>query len=173
MLVLSFEKPKGVYEIRDGIIDTCRTVAEEFDLNARFEQPMQAAFTGRRYDDNRVRIGNGKHNNWFIEYQKEPLNTNIHKRKVVGQLFIRSPYLPAQMQFGGFSYEPDQTYSYVSIHLPSELGITKYSHQKGEFAHLDPEPELLDLTYDALKNHFGLDHPTLLDMEPTIPLPPR
>lgn len=179
MLVLGFEAPKDVITIRDGIQEVCRDVAEEFGLVARFEQPQQVAF--KRLSNSQrssERTGNGNHKDWRIEYQKEPAATPIGWVKLLGRLFIRSPYLPAQRQFGGFSYHgldgKYPVYPYVTIHTPSELNIKSYSHEHGDFRPLDPNPEMLEVTYAGLKAHFGIvDQPTLFEIEPTGPVAPR
>lgn len=179
MLLLSFEAPRDVISIRDDIHEVCSNVAEDFGLVARFEQPQQVVFKwlsdGRKSN---IRIGNGKHKSWRVDYQKEPSSTPINRVKRVSQLFIRSPFLPAQMQFGGFSYDSETpgewpVYPYVTIHTPSELKIKNYSHEHDCWMPLDPNPDLLKLTYESLANHFGLNHPTLFDIETSLPLPQR
>jgi len=159
MIRIDFYNPLTALEIRDPAIDVCKELADERELYVTFHQPQQPAFSGYagQRKPQRQRIGNGKHKNWFIDYQLE--EPQISKPTVVGRIALRAPYMPDKMQFGGFDYgkfgEPSPVYSFVTVHTPSELG---------HYRPIDPEPYLLDATYNGLKAHFEANFPRLFEV---------
>lgn len=157
MLRIDFHKPLSALEIREPIVKVCMEVGNEFELYALFNQRQQAAFDSHSRDRNRKRIGNGKHKDWFIDFQKEP--TNASRPTVVGRIAVQAPICPEEMQFGGFDYgkyrETKPTYSYMKIHTPSELNY---------YRPVDPSPDLLDMTYRGLSDLFVDRYPRLFSV---------
>ena len=158
MLRMDFHRPLTALEIRDPAIEVCKDVASNFELFVTFHQPQQKAFTGhaRQRMSERQRIGNGKHKDWFIDFQEDPPQKS--NPKIAGKLAVRSAVRPDKMQFGGFDYgesgEPTPTpvYTYITVHTPSELGHWRPN---------DPDPELLEMTYACLRAQFEDDYPRL------------
>ncbi len=159
MIRIDFYNPLTALEIRDPAIDVCKDLAEERELHVTFHQPQQPAFGGHagQRRSQRQRIGNGKHKNWFIDYQLE--EPQVSRSTVVGRIALRAPYWPEKMQFGGFDYgkfgEPSPTYSFVTVHTLSELGY---------YRPIDPEQDLLEATYEGLKAHFEARYPRLFEI---------
>lgn len=160
MIRLDFQEHLTALQIRDPAVDVCREVAANFDLHANFRQPQQRALSGyySRYSDSkRERIGNGKHKDWYIDYQIEP--TNISNPTVVGTIALRGPFDIANRQYGGFDYgkhgELIPKYSHITVHTPSELEL---------YRPIDPEPDILAMTYQGLRDHFENGFPRLFDV---------
>ena len=157
MIKLEFFKPLTAVEIRDPAVEVCEQVASGRNLYAKFHQWQQAASGSYGADmskSHRPRVGNGKHKVWRIDYQEDELHVN--KPRVVGRILLRSAINPVQMQFGGFDYgkycEPEPIYSHITVHTPSELD---------NFMPIDPDPEMLALTYAGLRKHFEEPWPRL------------
>ena len=157
MIRLDFHRPLTALEIREPAVEVCRTVAEEFKLHVTFHQPQQRALDGHSGQRNRKRIGNGKHKNWHIDFQED--EPRVSQPSVVGRIVLKSPYFPEEMQFGGFDYgkfgELKPKYSFIKVHTPSELG---------HYRPIDPEPDLLEMTYDGLRNVFEEAYPRLFNV---------
>ncbi|MEO8862805.1 MAG: hypothetical protein ABI354_00580 [Candidatus Saccharimonadales bacterium] len=159
MIRLDFNRPLTAIEIRDPAVEVCREIAEEHGLHATFHQSQQAAFTGHPHMPRakRQRIGNGKHKEWRIDYQLE--EPKVSHPTVVGRLLLRGPYIPGKVQFGGFDYgkygEPKPEYSHITVHTPTELG---YGWP------IDPTVEMLELSYEGLRQVFEVPYPRLFDI---------
>jgi len=157
MIRIDFHKPLTALEIRDPAIDVCEEVASEFGLYVAFDQHQQPAFDGYSGQRNRKRIGNGKHKNWYINYQKD--KPHVSRPTVVGRVALKSPYDPANMQFGGFDYgkfgEIKPTYNHITVHTPGELN---------QYNPIDPSPEILAMTYQGLRDYFEGGSPRLFDI---------
>lgn len=161
MIRIDFHEPLSALEIREPALAVCRRVASEFDLHVKFDQRQQAALTGHSGlpKSKRQRIGNGKHKDWFIDYQVE--EPQVNRPTIVGRLAIKGPFYPEDMQYGGFDYgeyggDPP-TYNHITVHTPSELG----HHMP-----IDPTPDILSMTYEGLKDCFETSYPRLFDVVP-------
>lgn len=156
MLRIDFQSPLSALEFRDPMIEVCKQAASSHELFATFHQTQQQAFTGHpgQRKSERKRIGNGKHKEWIINFQEKPVQTN--RPTVAGRLVIKSSIIPSQKQFGGFDYgkhgEPKPTYLVATFHTPSELD---------HWRPIDPDPNLLALTYDGLRERFENSAPRL------------
>lgn len=157
MIKLEFFKPLTAVEIRDPAVKVCEQVAAGRNLYAKFHQRQQAAFGSYGADiskSQRPRVGNGKHKEWRIDYQEDELH--VSNPRVVGRILLRSVINPVQMQFGGFDHgkygEPEPIYSHVIVYTPSELDILRP---------IDPNTEMLALTYAGLRKHFEEPWPRL------------
>lgn len=143
---LEFGRQLTALEIRDPLLEACRTVAAEEGLFIDFDQPQQRALEGFPGQRGRKRIGNGKHKDWFVRFQPEHPSTNRDKTNPVGIIVVRSLFDPANKQFGGFSYgeygEPDPTYDHITLHNQSEVT---------DWRPIDLEPELWDRSVDAIE----------------------
>lgn len=158
MLKINFERPLSALEIRDPAMAVCRDVASRFDLYAIFQQPQQPALAGSPYDRDRQRIGNGKHKNWYVEFQSDPPQKS--RPRVVGRIALKAPYNPDAMEYGGFVYgrygETAPKYNFVSVHTPTELGFA--------FLPNDPEPDILAMVYHELEELFVAPYPRFFDI---------
>jgi len=150
-------------DVREPIIDICTDIAEDNGLHAVFNQRQQPAFSGyaSQRKSARKRIGNGKHKDWTIDYQIEhPSKSNPN---VVGTIAIKAPYNPGAMIFGGFDYgtygQPEDEiprYDHITLCTPSELDV---------YRPIDPEPDLLELTYEGIARYFELGSPRLIPLD--------
>jgi hypothetical protein len=145
---LYFGRELTALEVRDPTIKACEEVAAAHELYADFRQNQQAAFDGHAHihKSRRTRIGNGKHKDWFIDYQTDRPGTNYPN--VIGTLALKSTFNPAEKQFGGWDYgtyldEPGPTYTQMTIWVPSELDAWRP---------MDPSPELLAASIVAITN---------------------
>ena len=160
MIRLTFYRPLTALEIREPTIEVCKEVAGHFGLYANFDQWQQPAFDGfASGPSKRKRIGNGKHNSWFINFQEEKLSTS--KPTVVGRIALKAPFYEPEMQYGGFDYgkfgEVKPTYNFVTVHPVSEV-LT--------FRPIDPDPVLLQKVQDGLLDRFVIPFPRLFNIEP-------
>lgn len=157
MLRLDFHEPLTALEIREPTMDVCREVANEFGVYAVFQQSQQSAFDGYSGQRNRTRIGNGKHKLWSIDFQNEPRRAS--KPTVFGRIAIRAPFRPDEKLYSGFDYgkhgEVSPTYSFITVHTPSELGAYRPNN---------PSPDILDMTYEGLTEMFVSGYPRLFDV---------
>lgn len=157
MIKIEFSQPLTALEIRDPAIEVCTEIAVGHGLYANFHQGQQAAFENSfsRATSKKVRIGNGKHLDWLIDYQLEELR--VARPTVVGRIVLRSPIDEKNMQFGGFDYgkygEPKPMYPYITVHTSNELGYNMPIDP--------PEPELLQVTYDGLRTRLEELRPRL------------
>lgn len=160
MLKINFHRPLPTLEIRDPAFAACQEVAREFELFATFNQPQQPALSGPSYERGRKRIGNGKHKNWYIDFQVD--EPQVSRPKVVGRVALKTHYDPGSMQYGGFDYgkygEPAPQYNFITVHTPSELGVS--------FMPKDPSAELLAMIYQGLEGIFVEPYPRLFDIDP-------
>lgn len=158
MLRLDFERPLTALEIRDPAVGVCREIAEEHDLYVTFDQPQQPAFGVHSGQRGRQRIGNGNHNDWYINYQVE--EPRVSHPTIIGRIVLRAPVNPSAMQFGGFDYGRYEgetpRYGFITVHAPSELD---------QYRPIDPSPEILEMTYAGLKRLFVDDNPRLFSVE--------
>lgn len=161
MLRIDFYTPLTALEIRKPTIGACCEVAAEHDLYVTFHQPQQRALSGHTGQprSTRQRIGNGKHKDWYVDYQLE--EPRVSNPTVIGRLIIKGPYSLKNKQFGGFDYgeydQPDPTYNHITVYTPSELN---------HYRPIDLAPDLLALTYEGLKNCFETRFPRLFDVAP-------
>jgi hypothetical protein len=150
-----FPAPLTVYEVRKPLNDVAAQVAREFDLFAYVDQRQQPSHSGSAGSKNRQRIGNGKHKDWYIRFQPEPLNAP--RTTVAGTLAVKAAYQPEAMQYGGFHYsglgEPDPTYAHITVLTAPEMGIWNSKA---------PSDEILAVLYPRLHQTFG-SQGTLLD----------
>ncbi|MDQ5972206.1 MAG: hypothetical protein QG553_365 [Patescibacteria group bacterium] len=155
-----FDRELTALEVRDPLLQACRQTAREFDLYAGFVQNQQSAFPydQRRWPvSRRTRIGNGKHREWSVQFQHEPLGTNRITK--AGSIVVRSLVDPSTMRYGGFEYgkygsdEPTPTYRQIDLYTPSELGLWRPQ---------DPDPELFEAAVAAIEAELAVP-PTLFD----------
>lgn len=143
-----FPRPLGVFEVRKPLSDIARDVASEVELFAHLEQRQQPALSGSPGSRGRQRVGNGKHKNWFIQFQAEPLS--FPRPTIVGTLAVKTEYDPGRNQFGGFHYtnydEPDPTYRHITILTAVEMGTWRGKA---------PSEEITEEYYSRLHQHFG------------------
>jgi hypothetical protein len=158
MIRLNFHKPLTALEIREPALVVCREVAGEFGLYVKFHQPQQRAFEGFSHLRGRPRIGNGKHKNWLVYFQED--EPRVKRPTVVGRIGLKAPINPDEMEFGGFDYgeygETSPVYSYITVHASSELT---------DFRPVDPNPNILEMTYEGLRAYFEAPYPTLFDVD--------
>ncbi len=157
MLRIDFHRPLTALEIRDPAIEVCREIAVVRNLHVTFDQPQQVAYSGYPGQKGRQRVGNGKHKDWYINYQEE--EPRVSNPTIVGRIALKAPVQPAAMQFGGFDYgkygDNEPSYNHVTLHTPSELG---------HYRPIDPEPDLLELTYVGLTDLFEGNYPRLFSI---------
>ena len=140
-------------EVREPFIEACQEVAAIHGLFAKFQQPQQQAFRRRIYEPDdgwtpKVRIGNGKHKAWRIDYQQEP---PAHLRPtVIGAVVIKSLVDPSRNQYGGFDYgefgESKPVYNFITLHTIEESGLYLV-HANDEL--YQPTVEALEAVYPA------------------------
>lgn len=159
MIKVNFHKPLTALEIRYPAFEVCKEVANEFDLFVTFHQPQQGGLAEHSGQRGRRRIGNGKHKNWFIDYQTD--EPQVSRPRTVGRIGLRAPFCPDEMQFGGFEYgnngKDQPAYRFITVHTVSELGINTSK---------DPSPDILAMTYQGLKDCFEAKYPRLFDIDP-------
>ena len=159
MLRLDFAEQLTAFEIREPSIEVCKEVAVNFDLHVTFHQPQQPVFTGTSFGrrSQRERIGNGKHKNWHVDFQEEESSCN--RPTVVGRIILKAPFEPDNMLFGGFAYgkfgEEKPIYPFITVHTPTELN---------HYRPIDPSPDILDMTYQGLKDVFEGSTPRLFEV---------
>ncbi len=143
-----FPSPRTVFEVRDPLNAVAAEVAREFDLFAYVNQRQQPSHSGSAGSRGRQRIGNGKHKDWYIRFQPEPLNAP--RPTVAGTLAVKATYQPDAMQYGGFHYsahdEPDPTYAHITVLTAPEMGVWNGKA---------PSDELLAVLYPRLHETFG------------------
>ena len=84
MLRIDFREALTALEIRDPSLKVCKEIGSNSGLYVTFDQPQHPALDGRPGHRNRQRIGNGKHKNWYINYQLE--ETHVSRPTVVGRI---------------------------------------------------------------------------------------
>lgn len=151
MIKVEFEKPLTALEVRDPVIEACEEVAASLGIYAKFHQPQQQVWSERTNHPNRRRIGNGKHKNWFIDYQTEEPSAN--RPTVLGRVNLASAILPQIMQFGGFDYGesyaphiPTPTYRFITVDVP---------RLPEEWPPIMPTAEMVELTYEKVQERFA------------------
>ncbi len=167
MIRIDFRERLTALEIRDPAIEVFEEVASVHGLFTLFRSPQQAALSGnsRMPRATRTRIGNGKHQSWYVDYMvgrpsRSEITTSADRDKTVGTLGLRAPVDKEHMEYGGFDYgefgEPNPTYSYITVHTISELEF-----REG----VDPSKLLLEATYNGLIKVFEAGYPRLFEVE--------
>lgn len=157
MFRIDFHEPLTALEIREPTLEICRQIAASYGLFAVLTQYKQQAFKGYMEKHvSRERIGNGKHSVWDVNFQPDHPSTN--KPNVIGKLLVRGPYLPAEMQYGGFDYgvfgQEAPTYSHMTIRTPTDVDAWRP---------VDPAPDLLEEVQQGLEEYFVRPYPALFD----------
>jgi hypothetical protein len=139
-------------EIRETSLVACEELAAAQGLYAIFRQNQQRAFDKSGPRD--IRIGNGKHQNWRIDYQKE--HPSHSRPNILGSVSIRSMMDPARGLYGGFDFgkygEETPTYRCINLLTIAETGIY-LCHATEEF---------YNPTVEAIEAAFPANQPRLL-----------
>ncbi|MDB5183975.1 MAG: hypothetical protein JWO07_656 [Candidatus Saccharibacteria bacterium] len=150
MIRLEFATPLTALEIREPAVAACATVATEMGWYAKFQQPQQAAFDGFSHQRNRPRIGNGKHKNWYVDYQQEHQSSN--KPTILGRIALTAPIDIENMEYGGFNYgdypEPSPTYGHLTVQ-------TAHERWRNPWNVPELSPEVAELTEQEMMRKFA------------------
>ena len=147
MIEIEFKSPLTAYEIRDPAIEACESVAKDLGYFAKYHQPQQKALSGSPGERSRKRIGNGKHKDWYVDYQAEELSAA--RPTVFGRVVLASATIKEIMQFGGFDYgeyrQPLPTYDRMTVDVPT------IPHH---YRPIIPTDEMVDMTYQRIQARF-------------------
>lgn len=150
MIRLDFAEPLTALEVREPAIAACKEVAHEIGWHAKFHQAQQVAFDGFASQRNRKRIGNGKHKNWYIDYQEKPPQSS--RPTILGRIALVAPISIEDGEYGGFDYgkypDPAPTYSHITVQTSQEHGRYVYGTP-------NLSPEVIDLTNEAMIRQFA------------------
>jgi hypothetical protein len=158
MYKLEFPEPRDVIEVREPFVEACTEAAALSGLYAHFRQLQQHVWDTK--GGQQLRIGNGKHKIFRIDFQREPMHTN--RPTVVSGVILRSLMRPSPNWYGGFSYEQDargeypKTYHDVTVCKPSELHYWRPE---------DPSAGLYVDVINALHEAYGVTQP---DVQPGL-----